>query len=42
MSQYYTVKKTGELELLTQEINNLQVRIDEKKFLQPERRETVM
>ena len=42
MPKYYTVKKTEELELLTQEINNLQVRIDEKKFLQPERRETVM
>ncbi len=42
MSQYYTVKKTEELELLTQEINNLQVRIDEKKSLRPERRETVM
>jgi len=42
MSQYYTVKKTEEVELLTQEINNLQVRIDEKKSLRPERRETIM
>jgi len=42
MSQYYTVKKTEEVELLTQEINNLQVRIDEKKSLRPERRETLM
>ncbi len=42
MSQYYTVKKTEELELLIQEINNLQVRIDEKKSLRPERWETVM
>ena len=42
MSQYYTVKETEELELLTQEINNLQVRIDEKKSLRPERWETVM
>ncbi|RZB30347.1 MAG: hypothetical protein SRB1_02627 [Desulfobacteraceae bacterium Eth-SRB1] len=42
MSQYYTVKKTGVLESLTQEINNLQVRIDEKNSLRPERWETVM
>ncbi|MDL2122658.1 MAG: Fic family protein [Deltaproteobacteria bacterium] len=42
MPKYYTVKKTEELELLTQEINNLQVRIDEKKPLRPERWETVM
>ena len=42
MSQYYTVKKTEELELLIQEINNLQVRIDEKKSLRQERWETVM
>jgi Fic family protein len=42
MTKYYTVKETEELESLTQEINNLQVRIDEKKSLRPERRETVM
>jgi Fic family protein len=42
MPKYYTVKETEELELLTQEINNLQVRIDEKKSLRPERWETVM
>jgi Fic family protein len=42
MPKYYTVKKTEELELLTQEINNLQVRIDKKKSLRPERWETVM
>lgn len=42
MSQYYTVEKTEELELLIQEIDNLQVRIDEKKPLRPERWETVM
>jgi Fic family protein len=42
MSKYYIVEKTGELELLTKEINKLQVRIDEKKSLRPERLGTVM
>ena len=42
MSQYYTVKETKAIESLTQEIDNLQVRIDEKKPLCPERWETVM
>jgi len=42
MSQYYTVEKIEEIELLTQEINDLQVKIDEKKSLRPERWETVM
>jgi len=41
MLQHYTVKKIEELELLIQEINNLQVGIDEKKPLRPERWETV-
>lgn len=42
MSQYYTVEKTEAIESLTQEIDKLQVRIDEKKPLRPERWETVM
>ena len=42
MSQYYIIEKTKAIESLTQEINNLQVRIDEKKSLRPERWEAVM
>ena len=42
MSQYYTVEKTGELELLIQQIDNLRIRIDENKPLRPERWKTVM
>jgi hypothetical protein len=42
MPKHYIVKKTEELALLTQEINNLQVRINDKRSLRPERWETVM